>query len=837
MSLKKYIPPLLIILLVIAFHWKLVFLGEVYAHSDVFLSFYPMKAFACKLLNSLKFPLWNPYWFMGHPGLAEGQTGFFYPINLVLFPFLPTYIAYNISTIIHYILAGIFTYLFARKLNLQKQPSLLAAITFTFSGFSVTQTFHIWANQSMVWLPLLFLLVEKIYNRQSSGKVNYVWPIILGLILGMQFLIGAYQIQIANSIAVMAYYFLQAFQFVKCVSGTSIRNRILHFFTTNKKYFFLFHLSLFIGIGISAIQLIPSFEISQFSARSSGLSSEWAYENSFHPLHFITFIFPYFFGHSISGHYDIPYGGFGDFWDLCGYIGILPFIFSLIAICFLKNNKSVKILFIIAGVFMLLAMGKYGLIYIPFHYLPVVKSYKCPGRFLIIVTFALSILAGFGFQYLSSNSVDLHKKTIIKRGITILFVMSLGVVFSLNIGYILLKDYAQSFETGYMGKIREHYDQIKSVFSITSPRVFLQLLIILASGIVLRIGFQRGWGATLKSSVIALVIADLFYFGMGYNPSTDYHIYTELPGSAKILKEDKTLFRIYSYKDTQILEEGFKKNKKYPYEEFREMIPASSNILYGIQHVFGSAGLVSNRNLELILMNRIKEISEGPAELIKYPKIMNMLNIKYVLSSVKIESDNLECISNDIVRIYRNNDVMPRAYFVTNYKVITDEDSILNDLKNNKFDPRSYAILEESPETLYLKFGISDSDGEMLDSKDVNCIANVVTQKDNFENIVIEDYGNESVKIKASVNKDGLLILGDTWYPGWKVFVNNVEKKMYRVNYIQRGVFLENGSHDIEFVYAPFPFTLGKYVTLFTLLTVFVFTVPRYLHLKKYTKT
>ncbi|MEK6589753.1 MAG: YfhO family protein, partial [Nitrospinota bacterium] len=122
-------------------------------------------------------------------------------------------------------------------------------------------------------------------------------------------------------------------------------------------------------------------------------------------------------------------------------------------------------------------------------------------------------------------------------------------------------------------------------------------------------------------------------------------------------------------------------------------------------------------------------------------------------------------------------------------------------------NPQKYAILEEQPDFHFHIPSDERVEGEVL----------------------ITDYKNEMVKIIADIQGNGLLILGDTWFPGWKAFVDGIERKIYRVNYIQRGVFLEHGKHNIEFVYTPASYTVGKFITLFTLLSSGVIFISIYL--------
>jgi uncharacterized membrane protein YfhO len=62
------------------------------------------------------------------------------------------------------------------------------------------------------------------------------------------------------------------------------------------------------------------------------------------------------------------------------------------------------------------------------------------------------------------------------------------------------------------------------------------------------------------------------------------------------------------------------------------------------------------------------------------------------------------------------------------------------------------------------------------------------------------------------------LVVSDTYYPGWKVFVNGNPKKIYQANYAFRAVPLNAGIHKVEFVYDPVSFKLGAGVTFLGIL-------------------
>jgi len=73
----------------------------------------------------------------------------------------------------------------------------------------------------------------------------------------------------------------------------------------------------------------------------------------------------------------------------------------------------------------------------------------------------------------------------------------------------------------------------------------------------------------------------------------------------------------------------------------------------------------------------------------------------------------------------------------------------------------------------------------------------------------------DSVTMEVTAKSRSLLVLGDTWYPGWIAMVDGVQCPIYRANYNFRGVFLEPGTHWIEFAYQPVRFTIGVWIFAF----------------------
>ena len=123
--------------------------------------FFYWRHFGFGSLARGEIPLWNPYIFSGNPFVAGTESARFYPLN-ILFLLFGTAFAINLSIALHAFLATLFTYLFARYMDLGRAGSVLSAIAFTYGAPFFLRIFagHIPIVYAGIWLPLMFLAVE-----------------------------------------------------------------------------------------------------------------------------------------------------------------------------------------------------------------------------------------------------------------------------------------------------------------------------------------------------------------------------------------------------------------------------------------------------------------------------------------------------------------------------------------------------------------------------------------------------------------------------------------------------------------------------------------------------
>jgi len=151
---------------------------------DAMAQYYPWRIFAHRTLASGVIPLWNPHQFCGAPFLANAQSAIFYPGNL-LFWLLDPAVAFGWSAALHILMAGLFMFLFVRRLGAGWFGAVFSAVSYMFCGLFAT-----WLELSTVvctaaWLPLVLLLVHEHFERRA-----WPWAIAGGAAMGTVILAG-----------------------------------------------------------------------------------------------------------------------------------------------------------------------------------------------------------------------------------------------------------------------------------------------------------------------------------------------------------------------------------------------------------------------------------------------------------------------------------------------------------------------------------------------------------------------------------------------------------------------------------------------------------------------
>jgi hypothetical protein len=90
---------------------------------------------------------------------------------------------------------------------------------------------------------------------------------------------------------------------------------------------------------------------------------------------------------------------------------------------------------------------------------------------------------------------------------------------------------------------------------------------------------------------------------------------------------------------------------------------------------------------------------------------------------------------------------------------------------------------------------------------------------------VADDWNRQSLIVEAA--QPALLVIGETWFPGWQALVDGAPQTLLRVDVNFRGLMLAAGQHRIELRYRPWQFPVGCAVAFVGIAIVGVALVPR----------
>jgi hypothetical protein len=768
---RKDLPALALLLLLplVYVNAPLLSLNDIIGYSpsgeivDIRNQFFYTRFYGFAELSRCHVPLWNPYTFSGMPFVATLQSSMFYPFNL-LFAVAPIALAINWSIVCHLFLSGAFTYCLLRHFGSGRLGATLAGIVFTFSAAQVMHLFagNLSALCAMVWTPLLFLLLDRF---TASGRP--LWGVLLSGAIACQFLAGQPQYLFYSLIALLFYL---PFSAPRAVPGNAGAGALL-------RKPLLLAAAVALGLALSAVQLLPSAEMTPVSTRDN-LSFAWVSLFSFPPQNLITFLIPDFFGDMLQ----VQYWGRNLLFEMSAYVGIAPLVLAAIAV--LKVRSSIVRFFLgMALSSIVLAFGNHTfLLNVLYTLVPGFNLFRGNSKFLILNALAVAVLAGLGADYLLTRRDAARARS---RAIALALILAVAGAGSVVYG---------SLDASWFRRAIDASLSSGEFFSATEPAAargfeslalsgFRQGLIraaalAAASLALLLVATRTPRGRRIVVTLfLALVTYDLFSFGTRYVMTFDRRETAWDAGVLAFLQQDQEPFRVIA-----------------PAQDL------NSGLAAGIGTLSGYDTIMVKRYSEYINVSQ-GEPPDQPNHWVRIHRtgiLTDLLNARYlILPAAAADHSGFEPVfDNGHSRILRNPRAAPRAYVVHAVKVIPERDRVFEELLSPGFDPAATAIVAEAPPA-------------PLASPDT---------RSPLPRFVA--YAAERVALDATLEAPGLLVLGDVWFPGWKAFVDGRETAVYATNYVMRGVFVPAGRHKVEFRYEPWSYRIGWLVTLASLMTV-----------------
>lgn len=774
-------------------------LGDLYVQNLVW------KDFIVQSLRQGELPLWNPYILSGVPFLAAGQHSAMYPLS-ILFYVLPLWAAYGWYAAVHLWLAGWFTYILGRALRLSRPAALLAGIAFMFGGLMVTHNVFPMIVGAAVWLPLLLAVIERIARRAEEGPgygLASVPDLALGAIaLGMVTLAGHPEIYYYVGLTAALYGLWRG---VGIARRRGARGAL--------GIWVLLAAVALVGVGLGAAQWMPLLELVRFNWRQGGAAFRdvlgWAW-----PLRgALALVMPDFFGNPSHQRYldlftwqvtpatvnalgqtirTIDWG-IKNYVEGSGYIGVLPLVLAAIAV--LRRRKPAGFFAVLAALSLAFVFGS------PLYYI----IYRLPGfsqvhtafRWIYVYSLCAAILAGIGLDALWERREAARRR--VARWLDWLadfaapwatLLGGAGVLGALAVS-LLFRERAAALAERVMHRLArapEAFADGRMFYSYQARNLLILGLALAAGGLLLvlrrRFRSQAIWGTALA----ATLVAELFVIGYGFFPRVDPALVAYRTPALEFLAEAPGLFRITTFGDDKTL---------HP----------NTPMLYGLSDIRGYDSIIPRQYVEFMRLlhpqgalpfNQIAPIPSGSPEALDSP-LLDLLNVKYVVTTQTIERPGYVLAYEGEVRIYENIDALPRAFLVPRVRVIPDEAERSAALLT--LDPRYEVILEEPL-------------AEPLPAAPTAPVPLAVESILHTANEVLITYESPA---------PAMLVLADSYFPDWVAFVRppnavNPEQEeqaltIYRANGNFRAVQVPAGRHEVRFRYSPNQIKFGLYLS------------------------
>ncbi len=198
--------------------------------------------------------------------------------------------------------------------------------------------------------------------------------------------------------------------------------------------------------------------------------------------------------------------------------------------------------------------------------------------------------------------------------------------------------------------------------------------------------------------------------------------------------------------------------------------------------------------------------------------LIDMLNVRYLIASQAPSGKwverfhpepgapphaRYEPIWDAWLRVYENMQVMPRAYVAYQARVARTPAEEAAQVARRDFDPHREIVLGPLP----VPSSARPAPPPPVENRGrVHGLATVLVHE------------RHRVIIEAEAAAPGLLVLADTFFPGWSATVDEKPRPIWPVNLAQRGVALSPGHHRITFIYRDRALIFGGCLSLCGLL-------------------
>lgn len=624
------------------------------------------------------------------------------------------------------------------------------------------------------WFPLVLLSYLKYFDEKKRRNLVYT-----AIFLGMEFLAGAPEIVLMTVLVLTVFSVREAalswtrqgrFSDGRCGG----RDLYLRMSQVVAPAFIPIVSVVALFLLITAVQLIPFAELKLHSIRRSGLSYEEATTWSLAWKDFVLFLLPDAFG-SIS-KFDYAKFWSDQSWLKTMYIGIIPIVLSVFY--FMKNQRFRITFSVLVIISFLFALGRSTPFYKLLHHFPPFDSIRYPIKFLFPFFFSVAAMSGLGLDGLIRGVANNDRRT---RTLV-------GIVFYGGCFCMLVWAYVNLFESdtyrfvSNMGWKPDAFNDIDFNLHNLKRLLFFTMLFCIMLFLYLRAGGRK---AVLAFLVLVLV-SDLFLANYGFYNSLPWETYMKPRGFSEKLSQDvgkggRYLLTLKSMKDLEVI------FNRPPLDKMAFAPPYAS--LYKAYSMDGSE-VMRIMHYDLFLQVLLFSPSLDYAK-----RFFDISDLRYLMTSYELNDHDFVLsgkmtLNNKDIFLYEYVKRPGRFLFYRKVIIVKSEKEAIEKLVDTRIDLKKNLIVLGDKEQFSSQPGNHGGRVELI-----SCGAN-------------------EMKIKYEVSRSAFLYLSDTYYPGWRAYVDGRETKIYRANLAFRAIEVPGGKHTVVFKYVPMSLYIGFALTL-----------------------
>ncbi len=784
-------------LLPFVFHWRLftfdaderkIFRG------DFLNQHYVWKSYALTRVASGELPLWNPHVLGGVAIHANPQVGIFYPPTYLLLPFQVdaqvNYIALEAYQLLHQVFAGLGMWLLMRSFGASNLGALFAALVFMFTGFFTTPGHHAIVLTAS-WIPWTLYAVKRAMLGKGAAHLGVVT-------LGLAAMILAGHPQVAY------YGILLALAFAVAMGGFKRTcTRVVP--------------SVLLALGLSAVQLLPTYQLAEDSSRSK-LGYEYSTSFAFSP---------YLLSSAFVPRAQIRLPGQNSAAPLHLYAGIGTLLLAAVGLMLAPERWR---LFFAASalVALLLSFGRDSPLFDLFYAaVPGFEKFRVPYRLLGIYTMGVAVLAGLGVNVLedAGRRIRTRLRGIVKAAFVVLALLAAWTAYLhsnvVRNGMLEPEQMERLVGGGYWAVLLGMLNVILVAYVVWRPKERWVAPVVLAIAVIDLGAFVKDRGErpfqTLARANVRPV--QLITRAQGYRSryvsESNLENYATLHGvdfagghealvdarySELLDLSDSSANALALLNAKFIARRGPTTNYPWCGSRFAsplplldippQIAPVSIRLLPPVtasSFRLDWQALGDPTSIVIELGGTTYRLGPGtPLDVhFEKPELIEELTVRLVRPSHGVRIESIEIDLNSIglkadflvlEKIKINLHTLPRAYFMVRSPVPSE----LQTLENLKCWSVHQGVQIQDPETGEGVSGFFRKNA-----------------------VRINRYQPEWIELETSSPRDGFVVLADTFRPGWMAEVDGVETPILRAQWTMRAVSVPAGEHRVTFRYRP----------------------------------